>query len=272
MTPQRSMLALLIGAAVLLLGACSFIDGSASSARVVAYDGPRLDAEDATIQDGMFGERVGWTAQVDGDRVTLERRALCGDECSFVHRLVLADAGAGALPRFVEAAYIRSESDGGSPFETTEKPLGEGQVAIQDWNLDGVVSGMVTGDVNFVFWFDFAPFADIAGTYAATTYTTPGPTDGLVDVLADGGSLALTLGADGTADAVFTLTPSLGYEGLETFERDGYYTAVQDTLRFEIPGLFIGDAVWQPERQRIETVDMQGFLAVHKLILERIAE
>lgn len=137
----------------LLFSACDTV-GEEDDVAVVEYVGPLITESDARPRDGM-GFRQGWEARLEGQTMILTRHAMCGDECSERYRLELQMIPDG-LPQFDSASFRRKASDGGSPPRVTDRRrLEKGQVAIQDWNVDGVVSGEVTGDVSFVFWYDF---------------------------------------------------------------------------------------------------------------------
>jgi len=136
-----------------VLPSCSVLDSDGGEkVKVVEYNGPRITKDDATITD-LIGERT-WKAETDNQTVILTRLTLCGDECNEKYRLELSQRR-GELPRFESASFRRKASDGGSLLRVTERRrLKEGQVAIQNWNTSGVVSGKVTGDLEFTFWYD----------------------------------------------------------------------------------------------------------------------
>lgn len=127
--------------------------GSPGTVRVVAYDGRPITRAEAVVEDPI-GERT-WEGTIEGATVELPRLSLCGDECNEKYGLTLRKTD-GGLPQFENATYRQKASDGAGPLRVTEKRrLETGTVAVQDWNPEGVVSGTVTGDLTFVFWYDF---------------------------------------------------------------------------------------------------------------------
>lgn len=143
----------------LIVSSCALVGGderkdpSPGTVRVVEYQGRPLLERDAVVTDPT-GVRV-WEGKIEEQTVVLSRVSLCGDECNETHRLALKETER-ELPRFKRATFRRKASDGASPLRVTEqRSLETGTVAIQEWNTDGVVSGKVTGDLEFVFWYDF---------------------------------------------------------------------------------------------------------------------
>lgn len=133
-----------------LLPACDS-STTASDAEVVPYSGSPLTAEDAVVTDAI-GERT-WQAERDGGLVILTRSDLCGDECNETTKLTLRHRGDGMLPGFVELERIRETL---LPESREVEELEVNRVEVQNWNVDGVVSGRVRGEVRIVFWYAFA--------------------------------------------------------------------------------------------------------------------
>lgn len=75
--------------------------------------------------------------------------------------------------------------------------------------------------------------ADVAGSYEATTLTvTDG--DSTIDALAEGASLAITLGGDGTTAGTFVVPPSLSESGQEEpYDLEGTWTLEGGRVDFE---------------------------------------
>lgn len=143
----------------LIVSSCALVGGDEregpafGTVHVVEYRGQPLQARDAQVTDPT-GVRV-WKATIEGQTVVLTRVSLCGDECNETYRLAL-EIREGDLPRFNSATFTQRASDGASPLRVTEeRRLKTGTVAMQEWNTDAVVRGKVTGDLNFVFWYDF---------------------------------------------------------------------------------------------------------------------
>lgn len=143
-----------------LVGGDERKDPSPATVRVAEYQGRPLLERDAVVTNPTGG-RV-WEGTIEEQTVVLSRVSLCGDECNETYRLTLEETE-GKLPRFKRATFRRKASDGASPLRVTEeRSLETGTVAIQEWNTDGVVSGTVTGDLEFVFWYDFGTQKSIA--------------------------------------------------------------------------------------------------------------
>jgi len=118
---------------------------------VVPYDGPGLSAEDAAEPDGLGGTSA-WAAERSGHDVVLSRSVSCGDECGESTRVALRHVRDGALPTFV-AAERREQHGPPEPRLRAHRIVPE-RAEIQDWNLEGVVSGRVVGGEGVVFWYD----------------------------------------------------------------------------------------------------------------------
>ncbi|MEL6704553.1 MAG: hypothetical protein AAFY55_05410 [Bacteroidota bacterium] len=142
-------------AALLALPACSFF-GSDEEVRVVAYEGAPITAADAQL----FGADIAWTARLDTDpegrpRVALNLRRIGADEgTGEEYELRLIDDG-DSLPRFDAGRYEQRTATSGGGFNETRRGLRSGTVAIQDFDVNGVVSGQVSGDLTFTFYYDF---------------------------------------------------------------------------------------------------------------------
>lgn len=137
-----------------LLLACD-ASKTGAGAEVIPYSGVPLTAEDAVVTDAT-GERS-WHAAREGDLVVLTRSELCGDECNETMKLTLRHRGDAVLPGLVELERIRETL---LPERREEAELEVHRVEVQDWNLDGVVSGRVKGERTIVFWYEFAAEPD----------------------------------------------------------------------------------------------------------------
>ena len=136
---------------LIALLATSACDSASDAVRVTAYSGTPLTADDAILIDG-FGFVRDWEGERDGDRVVLSRTGLCGDECSETTELTFRDRG-GALPEFEGAELVRQEL---LPERYDRRRLRVERVEVQDWDVEGVVSGRVRGERDLVFWYDFS--------------------------------------------------------------------------------------------------------------------
>ncbi|MEM9997161.1 MAG: hypothetical protein AAF809_05625 [Bacteroidota bacterium] len=140
----------------LVLPACGLF-GDDEGVRVVDYSGTPITAQDAQL----FGPDVTWTARVDTNRDGLPRVALnlrrvgeredTGEQYEI--RLI---AGGDRLPAFDAARYERRTATAEGGIADTRRGLRSGRVAIESFDLDGVVSGQTSGDIEFTFYFDFA--------------------------------------------------------------------------------------------------------------------
>lgn len=133
---------------LLLLAACDRSDPE-YNAEVVPYTGATITAADATVTDPS-GEK-GWQVRRMDDRVVISRSTLCGDECSETIQLSLRSRGDGALPAFAGLVRIRRNA---LPNRRTQETLPVQRVEIQDWDVDGIVSGQIIGPEPIVFWVD----------------------------------------------------------------------------------------------------------------------
>jgi len=97
---------------------------------VLTYSGSVIDGKDNQ-----------WSVQVTGDTVVIERLDWYDDECSGSYRLVFTNDSVSSLPRFESCTYTHFQP-GAYAFTTSMKT---GTVEIQDWDLDGVISGKVSG-------------------------------------------------------------------------------------------------------------------------------
>lgn len=110
---------------------------------VLAYSGPVLNEEDTLPFEWEDGPAIKWSAQVTGDTVVIKRLGWYGDECFGFYRLVLVNDSVLSLPRFESCTY--TEIHFFPEASTFTISLKTGTVEIQDWDLDGVVSGKVSG-------------------------------------------------------------------------------------------------------------------------------
>lgn len=140
--------------AVIILTACSTLVACDTAeeedeVEVIAYEGSTITREQAN-------RPVAWSATYSPESavVILEQVNPNG---TVRHRLALFNAPA-PLPEY--AGYTQ-------PNEGGNYTLARGSIAIQGWDVDGVVSGVVDGDlargafnragrVRFEFWFDFS--------------------------------------------------------------------------------------------------------------------
>lgn len=105
---------------------------------------------------------------VNDDLVTLDFRGHCGDECSYQTTLKLRHTADGSLPEFVYYTHDTSDYYGGQ----TQFQMAEGTVEIDQWDLNGVISGRVASPEGkyrvpeLVFWYDFAQ-STMAGKHVA---------------------------------------------------------------------------------------------------------
>ena len=90
--------------------------------------------------------------------IEMKYEGYCGDECRFTTRLLLKHVADGELPDFVAHTYTsRDYYDGSRQFQ-----LLEGRVEIDEWDLDGVISGRIVRNdddyhwPSFEFWHDFS--------------------------------------------------------------------------------------------------------------------
>ncbi|MEM8601558.1 MAG: hypothetical protein AAGF99_16710 [Bacteroidota bacterium] len=149
------MLRLLLLAALLALPACGLF-GSEDEVRVVDYDGEPITAAAAQL----FGPDWSWTARVDTDpegrpRVALNLRRIGAQEgTGEEYEIRLIDNGE-SLPRFDAGRYEQRTATSAGGFTETRRGLRNGTVAIQDFDLSGVVSGTTSGDLTFTFYYDF---------------------------------------------------------------------------------------------------------------------
>lgn len=110
---------------------------------VLAYSGPVLNEEDTWKIEWEGGPVRKWSVQVAADTVVIKRLSWCGDECAEIYRFVLVNDSVLSLPRFESCTY--TEIHFFPEASTFTKSLKTGAVEIQDWDLDGVVSGKVSG-------------------------------------------------------------------------------------------------------------------------------
>lgn len=94
--------------------------------KVVEYTGPPITEQSV---------RVKWTATVEGDLVTITFE----EDSLIVHQITLFNVPGGKLP--ISPGYIYK------PGQPDEVFLHRGEIAIQDWDVDGVMSGHATGDL-----------------------------------------------------------------------------------------------------------------------------
>lgn len=149
--PLRFLRGIIIFVALsLLLGSCALEpeeDGQIGPCEdgvcVLAYSGPVLNEEDTLPFEWEDGPAIKWSAQVTGDTVVIKRLGWYGDECFGFYRLVLVNDSVLSLPRFESCTYTEIHFFPGANTFTIS--LKTGTVEIQDWNLDGVVSGKVSG-------------------------------------------------------------------------------------------------------------------------------
>lgn len=93
-----------------------------------------------------------WSYSIDAAQITFTRNGMCGDECNFSEKLILAGI-ADSCPRFVSATYIKT--DAGSAHGTVSDTTwaGEGVLRIEKWDYPtGVVSGTLETEVTFTFY------------------------------------------------------------------------------------------------------------------------
>lgn len=138
--------------ALIFISACDSSPETSDSRKVVSYSGPTLTAEDAVVTDD-FGQERTWRAERDGKLIVLKRSELCGDECSETTKLTLRHRGEDKLPGLVSVERIRMQF---LPERKEEHRLEVEQIEVQDWRVNGVVSGRVQGEAHFVFWHDFS--------------------------------------------------------------------------------------------------------------------
>ncbi|MEL7361959.1 MAG: hypothetical protein AAFN13_07790 [Bacteroidota bacterium] len=153
--PRLLLLATLLLIVLGALPACGLF-GSEDEVRVVDYSGPPITAADAQL----FGADWSWTARLDTDpegrpRIALNLRRIgeqdgTGEE----YELRLVDFGE-SLPRFDAGRYEQRTATSGGGFTETRRGLRNGSVAIQDFDVNGVVSGQASGDLTFTFYYDF---------------------------------------------------------------------------------------------------------------------
>lgn len=110
---------------------------------VLAYSGLVINEEDTLPFEGEDGPAIKWSAQVTGDTVVIKRLGWYNDECFGFYRLVLTNDSVSSLPCFQSCTY--TESHFIPEASTFTKSMKMGTVEIQDWELDGVVSGKVSG-------------------------------------------------------------------------------------------------------------------------------
>jgi len=146
--------------AIILAVACSTKPEERVDVEVLAYAGdPPVTEEGSWKTEWPDGPISKWTARVSGDTVAVERRGLCGDECAELHRIVFSNRNS-SLPEFV--AYTYTEDHIFPQKMTITDSLIGGTVAIQDWDMNGVVSGQVRGRwllndwLPITFWVDLA--------------------------------------------------------------------------------------------------------------------
>jgi hypothetical protein len=148
---------------VFLLSGCIFEpepELEVDPVQVVPYLGTELITQETALKVEWLGGPVRpWMARVDHDTVTIERSGWCGDECGELYRLVMIDMPP-TLPRFVTCTYTATHI---FPDELTiTDSLATGRIEIQDWDLDGIISGRVRGEclsgdsLSFIFWVNVA--------------------------------------------------------------------------------------------------------------------
>ncbi|MEE9466260.1 MAG: hypothetical protein V3W14_11895 [Candidatus Neomarinimicrobiota bacterium] len=123
---------------------------------VVPYTGvPPITEESARKIEWEGGPTRDWSVQVINDTVTIERWGYCGDECNELYRLTLVKEGS-SLPRFIACTYTANHY---FPYVMTiTDSLVAGEIEIQDWVSDGMMSGRVRGEwllgdsLSFMFW------------------------------------------------------------------------------------------------------------------------
>lgn len=133
------------------------------SVRVEGMLQSELRPADAVIEDG-FENPVRWTGRRDGDSVILSRTGLIGDESSFHHELRLRRPESPGLPVFLSARETDTHlcCDPGEGPTIEIRRMNRGRVTIQDWDPNGVVSGRVSGDFEWVFWVDLDELPEVA--------------------------------------------------------------------------------------------------------------
>ena len=132
------------------LAACGFLGGADEDLDVVRYEGPAITAADAS---------AGWSATVEDGEVTLEYTDpyFPGGESTLI------------TLRDVEAALPHLERVWVGPIPGYGQTMKEATVRIQDWNVRGVVSGELRGEmpsggkVVSRFWVNLADPAEVVG-------------------------------------------------------------------------------------------------------------
>lgn len=111
--------------------------------------------------------------------------------------------------------------------------------------------------------------ADVVGSYAATTLTVDDG-DSTIDALAEGASLTITLGSDGTTTGTFVVPASLSESGEEEqADLEGTWTLDGSSVRFDQQAdTFLRDIALQVTDGALEGEEDFGSEAV-RVVLER---
>ena len=127
------------------LAACGFLGGSTEDLSVTRYDGPAITAANASR---------GWSATVKGDEITLEHT-----DPDVVSESVLVTL------RGVEEALPELHEVWVGPLPGRGHTMKEATLRIQDWNVQGVLSGklegklLTGGKLSTMFWVNLADSA-----------------------------------------------------------------------------------------------------------------
>jgi hypothetical protein len=116
-------------------------------------NGPPVTAESSRYTD-YVGREVHWSRSRSSDEIKLTLRYLCGDECGARNEIILRARPGQTLPDVVDVVRVSKDTGSVKPRESFQW-MREGVVEIQDWSLDGKVSGRVTSaTLNFDFWWE----------------------------------------------------------------------------------------------------------------------
>lgn len=108
---------------------------------------------------------------------------------------------------------------------------------------------------------------DLVGSYQATTFTVT-TDDGTTDVLAEGGSLDITLAADGTTSGTLIIPATQSESGEEEqASMSGTWSIESGTVTFEQDAdTFVRDMGFQASEGRLEGEETFGEETVHVIL------
>ncbi len=95
----------------------------------------------------MISKNSKWEINKDSDTITFSSFMIIGDESNLNMKIKFLKGIENNLPRFISFIIIRNESDGSSPSVNICDTLENGIVKIEDWNKNGIYSGIVYAEL-----------------------------------------------------------------------------------------------------------------------------